>query len=80
MAIGCNPFAAPPPPDFEWMDLPPDQVYAAGIELNANWLQGVEATIDSSHIALLHQSWTTSSATDFGATRKPSSLVIFLGR
>jgi phthalate 4,5-dioxygenase len=60
---------APAAPDFEWMDLPPDQVYAAGIELNANWLQGVEATIDSSHIALLHQSWTASSATDFGATR-----------
>jgi phthalate 4,5-dioxygenase len=60
---------APAAPDFEWMDLPPDQVYAAGIELNANWLQGVEATIDSSHVALLHQSWTASSATDFGATR-----------
>ncbi len=60
---------APAAPDFEWMDLPSDQVYAAGIELNANWLQGVEATIDSSHVALLHQSSTTSSATDFGATR-----------
>ncbi|MCA6121301.1 Rieske 2Fe-2S domain-containing protein [Bradyrhizobium sp. WSM 1704] len=60
---------APPAPDFEWMDLPPDQVYAAGIELNANWLQGVEATIDSSHVALLHQSWTATSSSDFGATR-----------
>ncbi|WP_050631613.1 Rieske 2Fe-2S domain-containing protein [Bradyrhizobium viridifuturi] len=60
---------APPAPDFEWMDLPPDQVYTAGIELNANWLQGVEATIDSSHVALLHQSWTATSSTDFGATR-----------
>lgn len=66
--------AAPPAPDFEWMDLPPDQVYAAGIELNANWLQGVEATIDSSHIALLHQSWTTSSATDFAATRENTAV------
>lgn len=65
---------APPPPDFEWMDLPPDQVYAAGIELNANWLQGVEATIDSSHVALLHQSWTTSSATDFAATRQNTAV------
>jgi phthalate 4,5-dioxygenase len=65
---------APPAPDFEWMDLPPEQVYAAGIELNANWLQGVEATIDSSHIALLHQSWTTTSATDFGATRENTAV------
>jgi hypothetical protein len=56
------------------MDLPPEQVYAAGIELNANWLQGVEATIDSSHIALLHQSWTTTSATDFGATRENTAV------
>jgi phthalate 4,5-dioxygenase len=65
---------APPCCDFEWMDLPPEQVYAAGIELNANWLQGVEATIDSSHIALLHASWTTNSATDFGATRENTAV------
>jgi phthalate 4,5-dioxygenase oxygenase subunit len=65
---------APPVPDFEWMDLPPEQCYTAGIELNANWLQGVEATIDSSHIALLHQSWTTSSQSDFGATRQNTAV------
>jgi phenylpropionate dioxygenase-like ring-hydroxylating dioxygenase large terminal subunit len=65
---------APPAPDFEWMDLPPDQVYAAGIELNANWLQGVEATIDSSHVALLHTSWTQNSATDFAATRENTTV------
>ncbi|MBV8850939.1 MAG: aromatic ring-hydroxylating dioxygenase subunit alpha [Methylobacteriaceae bacterium] len=65
---------APPCPDFEWMDLPPEQVYSAGIELNANWLQGVEATIDSSHVALLHTSWTTTSATDFGATRENTAV------
>jgi phenylpropionate dioxygenase-like ring-hydroxylating dioxygenase large terminal subunit len=65
---------APPPPDFEWMKLPPDQAYAAGIELKANWLQGVEATIDSSHVALLHQSWTANSATDFAATRQNTAV------
>jgi phenylpropionate dioxygenase-like ring-hydroxylating dioxygenase large terminal subunit len=65
---------APPPPDFEWMNLPPDQAYAAGIELKANWLQGVEATIDSSHVALLHQSWTANSATDFAATRQNTAV------
>ncbi len=65
---------APPPPNFEWMDLPPNQAYACGIELNANWLQGVEATIDSSHIALLHQSWLESSPTDMAATRVNSAV------
>jgi phenylpropionate dioxygenase-like ring-hydroxylating dioxygenase large terminal subunit len=66
---------APPCPDFEWMDLPPTHAYSAGLELNANWLQGVEATIDSSHIALLHSSWTTASATDFAATAQNSAVV-----
>jgi phthalate 4,5-dioxygenase len=65
---------APPCCDFEWMDLPPEQVYAAGIELHANWLQGAEATIDSSHVALLHTSWTTNSATDFAATRQNTAV------
>lgn len=60
---------APPCPDFEWMDLPPSHAYSCGIELNANWLQGVEATLDSSHIPLLHQSWAETSPTGFGATR-----------
>lgn len=53
---------APPAPNFEWMGLPPDQAYACGLELNSNWLQGVEATIDSSHIAILHQSHLASSS------------------
>ncbi|QET06384.1 Rieske 2Fe-2S domain-containing protein [Cupriavidus pauculus] len=65
---------APPPPNFEWMNLPATQAYACGIELNANWLQGVEATIDSSHIALLHQSWLESSPTDMAATRVNSAV------
>jgi phenylpropionate dioxygenase-like ring-hydroxylating dioxygenase large terminal subunit len=60
---------APPPPNFEFMGLPPEQAYACGLELNSNWLQGVEATIDSSHIAVLHQSHLTHSENDMAATR-----------
>lgn len=60
---------APPAPNFEWMDLPPEQAYSCGLELNSNWLQGVEATIDSSHIAVLHQSHLTASSMDMAATR-----------
>lgn len=60
---------APAAPNFEWMGLPPEQAYSCGLELNSNWLQGVEATIDSSHIALLHQSHLTNSTMDMAATR-----------
>ncbi|OVZ55080.1 phthalate 4,5-dioxygenase [Pigmentiphaga sp. NML080357] len=60
---------APPAPNFEWMNLPPEQAYACGLELNSNWVQGVEATIDSSHIAILHQSHLSNSASDMAATR-----------
>lgn len=59
---------APPAPNFEWMDLPPSQAYACGLELESNWLQGVEATIDSSHIAILHQSHLANSQSDMAAT------------
>jgi phenylpropionate dioxygenase-like ring-hydroxylating dioxygenase large terminal subunit len=59
---------APARPDFDWMNLPPEQAYACGIELNGNWLQGVEATIDSSHIAVLHQSHLAHSSSDMAAT------------
>lgn len=59
----------PPPPNFEFMGLPANQAYACGLELNSNWLQGVEATIDSSHIAVLHQSHLSHSQMDMAATR-----------
>jgi phenylpropionate dioxygenase-like ring-hydroxylating dioxygenase large terminal subunit len=59
---------APPAPNFEWMDLPPEQAYSCGLELNSNWLQGVEATIDSSHIAVLHQSHLGTATNDMAAT------------
>jgi phenylpropionate dioxygenase-like ring-hydroxylating dioxygenase large terminal subunit len=50
------------PPRF-W-DLPamrlPEKQFNVGTQmLNANWLQGVEGTIDSSHVGILHQSWMT---------------------
>jgi phenylpropionate dioxygenase-like ring-hydroxylating dioxygenase large terminal subunit len=60
---------APPAPNFEFMDLPPEQAYSCGLELESNWLQGVEATIDSSHIAVLHQSHLAASSMDMAATR-----------
>lgn len=51
---------APPCPDFEWMDLPPAHTVIAGTLLHINWLQGLEATIDSAHVGHLHESWVRS--------------------
>lgn len=41
-------------PDFEFMALPPDQVYVRRAVVPYNWVQGLEAHIDGSHVAVLH--------------------------
>ena len=46
-----------PFPAFEFTGLPPEQVVVLATTQNFNWLQGVEAAIDSSHVGMLHQSW-----------------------
>ncbi len=49
--------AKPPPlPNFEFMSLPEDQVNIISVVVPCNWAQGVEASIDDSHVACLHQS------------------------
>lgn len=48
------------PPTFwnlPFMDLPESQYSVVTQMLDANWVQGVEGTIDSSHVGVLHQSW-----------------------
>jgi phenylpropionate dioxygenase-like ring-hydroxylating dioxygenase large terminal subunit len=48
------------PPVFwnlPFMDLPEDRYSVVTQLLDANWVQGVEGTIDSSHVGVLHQSW-----------------------
>lgn len=46
---------APPFPDFEFTTLPLDQVCMRRALVKYNWLQGVEAHIDSSHVPFLHR-------------------------
>lgn len=46
---------APPFPDFEFTGLPLDQVAMRRAIVPYNWLQGVEAHIDSSHVPFLHR-------------------------
>ena len=51
--------AGQPPafPDFEFATVPADQVHMRRGVLNYNWLQGVEAHIDSSHVPFLHSGY-----------------------
>jgi phthalate 4,5-dioxygenase oxygenase subunit len=44
-------------PDFEFTALPEDHLFTSYTPIDCNWLQGVEATLDSAHVGLLHQSW-----------------------
>jgi nitrite reductase/ring-hydroxylating ferredoxin subunit len=50
--------AEPPPlPELEFMGLPPEHLNVRLQTLHCNWMQGVEATIDSSHVGILHKNW-----------------------
>jgi phenylpropionate dioxygenase-like ring-hydroxylating dioxygenase large terminal subunit len=44
-------------PDFEWTKVPADQVYATKQMMQCNWLQNVEAGMDSAHVSILHSAW-----------------------
>lgn len=43
--------------DFAFSGLRPEQVLAFRQKVHANWLQGVETTMDSAHLGVLHQTW-----------------------
>lgn len=51
---------------FEFCGLPKDQVVIVRQKVNTNWLQGVETTMDSAHLGVLHQSWLRGAAGDIG--------------
>jgi nitrite reductase/ring-hydroxylating ferredoxin subunit len=44
----------PPLPNFEWTDLPIDHLQPLRGVLRCNWLQALEATLDSAHVGFLH--------------------------
>lgn len=48
----------PPFPDLPFMDLPQQQRSVTSVEIPTNWVQGVEASMDSSHVSFLHESTT----------------------
>lgn len=49
--------------DYVFTHLPEDQVWARATIVNANWLQGLEGTVDPSHVAILHHNITQRTGT-----------------
>ncbi|MBP7522157.1 MAG: Rieske 2Fe-2S domain-containing protein, partial [Leptothrix sp. (in: Bacteria)] len=45
-------------PELPFVDLPEEQRAVTSVEVPTNWLQGVEASMDSSHVGVLHESTT----------------------
>lgn len=44
-------------PDLPFTHLPDSHVFVASTKIPVNYLQGLEATLDSSHIGFLHRDW-----------------------
>ena len=44
-------------PDFEFNNLPDDQVFVVRQDCRYNWVQDVEGGMDSAHIGVLHSGW-----------------------
>lgn len=44
-------------PEFEFLGLPPAQVYPIFQVARYNWVQSVEGGMDAAHVAVLHQDW-----------------------
>jgi hypothetical protein len=49
---------AQPFPEFPFADLPDEHIWMSVTNSPCNWLQGVEATVDSAHVGTMHSSWT----------------------
>jgi phthalate 4,5-dioxygenase len=49
---------APRFPELPFIDLPQGQRSVTSVEVPTNWVQGVEASMDSSHVSVLHESST----------------------
>lgn len=45
---------APPLPDFEFLGLPADHIYASRWEQDCNYAQAMEGELDSAHVGFLH--------------------------
>src|SRR5438477_146927 len=46
----------PPPPHFEWTQVPPTHRHVSKVIQECNWVQALEGGIDTSHAPILHRS------------------------
>ena len=70
-------------PALPFIDLPADQRSVTSVEVPTNWLQGVEASMDTTHVSFLHQSTVelTAGGTQIqNVTRKQSARLDFEDR
>jgi phthalate 4,5-dioxygenase len=56
------PDEAPEFPDFAWLDLPGENLWLTRSLWPVNWLQGMEAALDTAHVGHLHSGWAKSEA------------------
>ncbi len=59
----------PPFREFNWMKLPPSHVVITKVHEEANFLQGIEGSIDTSHLGFLHKAFVPG---DWGLHQGPS--------
>jgi phthalate 4,5-dioxygenase len=50
-----NPAEIPAFPQFNWLDLPDNQIHCARAIVGVNWLSGLESQLDTSHVGILHR-------------------------
>jgi len=50
-----NPSKMPPPPKYDWTQLPAENRTVTKVVQESNWLQALEGGIDTSHFAILHR-------------------------
>jgi phthalate 4,5-dioxygenase oxygenase subunit len=54
--VYMGPSEQPPEmPDFEWLDLPPEKLYASRWEQECNSIQAMEGELDAAHVSFLHR-------------------------
>src|SRR4029079_13252524 len=46
-----------PVPDLPFSNLPASRVWLTATKCLCNWMQGVEATLDTAHVGTLHESY-----------------------
>lgn len=54
-------------PDLPFTRVKPEQLFIASTKIPVNWVQGLDATLDSAHIGFLHRDWMEKLGTRFTA-------------